>query len=181
MATTDRPDRGEGSRTSRRLLDSARPLLWGALAVVVVALVAGFLFSRTDPQRAATILLGDQVLTEPEGEVTSGPAPTSGQFDGGPTCGAVAEPVPADQQVDALAAGIVVVQYRSAEDAEAVTGALAGRPTEVLVAPNADIDAPVVATAWGRRLRLEQVDAQVLQAFVTAHAGIGPRVTDCQP
>lgn len=166
---------------SRRLVDGARPVLWGTLAVVVVALVAGFLFSRTDPQRAAAILLGDQVLTEPEGEVTSGPAPTSGQFDGGPTCGVVTDPVAPEQQVDALAAGIVVVQYRSADDAEAVTGALASRPTEVLVAPNADIDAPVVATAWGRRLRLDQVDAPVLQAFVTAHAGIGPRVTACQP
>ena len=166
---------------SRRLVDSARPLLVGALAVVAIALVAGFVFSRSDPQRAATILLGDQVLTEPEGEVTSGPAPTSGQFDGGPTCGVVTDPVAAKQQVDALAAGIVVVQYRSADDAPAVTEALAGRATEVLVAPNADLDAPVVATAWGRRLRLDQVDAPMLRAFVTAHAGLGPRVTACQP
>ncbi len=166
---------------SRRLADSARPVLWGALAVVVVALLAGFVFSRTDPQRAATILLGDQVLTEPEGEVTSGPAPTSGQFDGGPTCGVVTDPVPPEAQVDALAAGIVVVQYRSADDATALTEALAGRPTEVLVAPNAEIDAPVVATAWGRRLRLESVEPALLQAFVTAHAGIGPRVTPCEP
>ena len=166
---------------SRRVADGVRPVLWGAVAVVVVALVAGIVFSRTDPQRAATILLGDQVLTEPEGEVTRGSAPTSGQFDGGPTCGVMTDPVAPEQQVDALAAGVVVVQYRSADDAQAVTEALAGRPTEVLVAPNADLDAPVVATAWGRRLRLERVDAPVLQAFVTAHAGIGPRVTACEP
>ena len=91
------------------------------------------------------------------------------------------EPVGTQEQVDALAAGIVVVQYRSPEDASAVTEAVAERATDVLVAPNPDLDAPVVATAWGRRLRLDQVDAQVLRAFVTAHAGIGPRVTSCQP
>ena len=166
---------------SGRLFDSARPVLWGALAVVVVALLAGFLFSRTDPQRAAAILLGDQVLTEPEGEATTGPAPSSGVSSGGPTCGVVTEPVTTDRQVDALAAGIVVVQYRSSDDAEALTEAVAGRPTDVLVAPNADLDAPVVATAWGRRLRLDQVDAPVLRAFVTAHAGIGPSVAPCEP
>ncbi len=91
------------------------------------------------------------------------------------------DPVTPDQQVDALAAGIVVVQYRSADDATELTEAVAGRPTEVLVAPNADLDAPVVATAWGRRLRLEGVEPALLQAFVTAHAGIGPRVTACEP
>ncbi len=148
---------------------------------MVVGLVAGVVFSRTDPQRAAAMLLGDQVLTEPEGEVTTGPAPSSGQAEEGPTCGVVADPVPTDQQVDSLAAGVVVVQYRDPEDADALTTALAERPTEVLVAPNGDLDSRVVATAWGRRLRLDEVDAPLLRAFVTAHAGIGPQVTDCQP
>lgn len=181
MDTPDRPDAGDPHSTAGRLVSSMRPVLWGALAVVVVALVAGFVFSRTDPQRAATILLGDRVLTEPEGEVTSGPAPSSGEFRGAPTCGILTGELAAATQVDALAAGIVVVQYRTADQAQAVTEALAGRPTAVLVAPNDDLDAPVVATAWGRRLRLEQVDAPALRAFVTAHAGLGPRVTDCRP
>ena len=158
-----------------------RPVLWGALGVIVVGLLAGVVFSRTDPQRAAALLLGDQVLTEPEGEVTTGPAPSSGQPSGGPTCGVVTEPVSTEAQVDSLAAGIVVVQYRDPDDAAALTEALAERPTEVLVAPNADLDARLVATAWGRRLRLEEVDPPVLRAFVTAHAGIGPQVTPCQP
>ena len=156
-------------------------MLWGALGVIVVGLLAGVLFSRTDPQRAAALLLGDQVLTEPEGEVTTGPAPSSGQPSSGPTCGVVTDPVSTERQVDSLAAGIVVVQYRDPDDAAALTEALAERPTEVLVAPNADLDARLVATAWGRRLRLEELDPPVLRAFVTAHAGIGPQVTPCQP
>lgn len=170
-----------GGPVARRMLRGAPPVLWGLLAVVVVGLVAGVLFSRTDPQRAATMLLGDQVVTEPEGEMTSAPAPTSGDAEAGPTCGMLSEPVDGQQQVDALAAGLVVVQYRDPDDADAVTEALADRPTEVLVAPNGDLDTPVVATAWGRRLRLDEVDEPLLRAFVTAHAGLGPQVTDCQP
>lgn len=166
---------------ARRVLRNASPVLWGLLGVVVVGLLAGVLFSRSDPQRAATMLLGDQVRTEPEGEVTSGPAPTSGEAVDGPTCGMVSGPVGAQQQVDALAAGLVVVQFRDPADADDVTEALAERPTEVLVAPNGELDARVVATSWGRRLRLETVDAPLLRAFVTAHAGLGPKVTACRP
>lgn len=154
-------------------------MLWGALAVVVVGLIAGIVFSRTDPRRAATMLLGDQVLTEPEGEVTSGPAPSSGMPEGGPSCGVVTKPVTAQRQVDALAAGIVVVQYRDDRDGDVVAEAVAQRPRAVLVAPNAGLDARLVATAWGRRLRLHTVDGPMLRAFVTAHAGIAPQVTPC--
>lgn len=177
---TDRTPDAADEPPARRLLGSARPVLWGALAVVVVGLVAGVVFSRTDPRRAAAMLLGEQVLTEPEGEATGGPAPSSGSWEGGPSCGVVAEPVTAQRQVDALAAGIVVVQYRDDRDGDAVAQAVAGRPTAVLVAPNADLDARLVATAWGRRLRLDSVDGPMLRAFVTAHAGIGPQVTPCE-
>jgi hypothetical protein len=165
----------------RRLLRSARPVLWGAVAVVAVGLVAGVLFSRTDPRRAARLLLAEQVRTEPEGEVTSGPAPSSGEGDSGPRCGVVGTTVPTDEQIGALAAGIVIVQYRDPADGDAIAEILAEHPTKVLVAPNPDVGAPVVATAWGRRLRLGSVDGPLLRAFVTAHAGLGPAVAACRP
>jgi hypothetical protein len=176
---SDDTRRDADERVARRWLDSARPLLWGALAVVVVGLVAGIVFSQADPRHAASLMLGSQVTTEPEGEATSGPAPTSGRAVGTPTCGIQSRPVAASTQVAALRAGIVVVQYRDTADAEAVVEALASRSDDVLVAPNRDLTSPVVATAWGRRLRLPEVDGQLLRAFVTAHAGIGPAVTDC--
>lgn len=178
---TGEPRHGADEPGARRVLRHARPVLWGLLAVVVVGLVAGVLFSRTDPRRAARVMLGDQVRTEPEGEATTAPAPSSGVRAGGPTCGVTASPVTLQTQVDALAAGIVVVQYREEDDVDELARALADRSTRALVAPNADLDAPVVATAWGRRLRLDRVDRQLLRAFVTAHAGIGPHVVDCRP
>lgn len=178
---TDQTHHDANEQPARRLLASARPVLWGALAVVVVGLVSGIVFSRTDPQRAASMLLGDEVLTEPEGEAVGGPAPTSGQRRDGPTCGMVTEPLTTQQQIDALAGGVVVVQYRERSQAERISEALADRPTEVLVAPNPQLLHPVVATAWGRRLRLATADAAMLRAFVTAHAGIGPDVVACAP
>lgn len=147
--------------------------------LVVAALVAGLVFSRTDPRRAASLLIEGQVETEADGEATGPPAPTSGDAAADPVCGVSDEPVSVDTQVGALAAGIVVVQYRDGEDAEKVVGAVAETPTRVLVAPNPELSIPLVATAWGRRLELESVDEQALRAFVTAHAGLGPDVTEC--
>lgn len=178
---TGEPRRGADEPGARRMLRHAGPVLWGLLAVVVIGLVAGVVFSRTDPRHAARVLLGEQVRTEPEGEATSGPAPSSGKRAGGPTCGVAGSPVPVQAQIDALAAGVVVVQYRDEDHADALSQALADRSRLVLVAPNRDLDAAVVATAWGRRLRLDGADGHVLRAFVTAHAGIGPQVTDCNP
>lgn len=178
---TGEPRRGAGEPEARRVLSRVRPVLWGLVAVVVAGLVAGVVFSRADPRRAARVLLGDQVQTEPEGEATSAPAPSSGVRADEPMCGVTASPADVQTQIDALAAGVVVVQYRDADNADELTRALADRSTRVLVAPNPDLDVPVVATAWGRRLRLGRVDRQLLRAFVTAHAGIGPHVLECTP
>lgn len=162
-----------------RLWASWRPFLLAMVGVMVVALVAGVVFSRTDPRRAASLLLEGQVETESEGEVTGPPAPTSGDPTADPVCGVSDDPIEVATQVGALAAGIVVVQYRGEDDAERVVGAVAETPTRVLVAPNPDLPVPVVATAWSRRLELGEVDPQALRAFVTAHEGLGPDVTEC--
>lgn len=49
----------------------------------------------------------------------------------------------------------------------------------VIVSPYAGQDAPVIATAWGRQLRLQKADDPRIQQFVRAYAGNGPekRVT----
>jgi hypothetical protein len=49
------------------------------------------------------------------------------------------------------------------------------------VAPNPSLEARVVATAWTRRLELDEVLPSVLQAFVTAHGGSGPDPEPCEP
>jgi hypothetical protein len=49
----------------------------------------------------------------------------------------------------------------------------------VLAAPNGELTDPLVATAWGRRLRLSTVNEQLLSAFVTAYGGQGPENGGC--
>ncbi len=168
----------EGSRGAGRTI--GRWALAG-LAVAVVALLAGVLFGRADPQRAARLLIRDLVLTEPVGEATGPPAPTSGTAQAAPMCGVVAEPLDVQSQVDAMAAGVVVLQYRLEEHAARIQAFAASRPTEVVAGPNPDLDANVVATAWTRRMRLDDPNTELLSAFVTAHAGIGPDVQPCAP
>ena len=75
---------------------------------------------------------------------------------------------------------LLVIGNGGREHALAWKLAQSPRVDEVLVAPNPDIDASVVATAWGRRLRLDRADGSLLRAFVTAHAGIGPQVMACR-
>jgi hypothetical protein len=48
----------------------------------------------------------------------------------------------------------------------------------VYVAPNPDLPALVVATAWVHTLRCSEVDAGALEDFVSQFAGQGPAADD---
>lgn len=180
--------------------DPARPSLGQSLkrfalalvAVAVIGLVAGIAYGRGTPERAAGTILDDLVVVEElQGDdrvpaTTQDPAPTSGDHVGEAVCGRSEEPFDADTQLASLAAGRILVQYHP----DAVTGVeLEGLETwwrdghthDVVIAPNPRLDAPVVATAWMRRLPLRGVETSFLSTFVTAYAGTGPRPEPCQP
>lgn len=171
-------DTGEGP-PGRALRRSLGQLLVVVVAIALVGAGAGYLFGRTDPQRAARLLIRDFVQTEPEGEVTGLPAPTSGTPDGPPTCGYVTEPLGLEAQVNAIVAGIVVVQFRDEDDASVLSAFAADHGRRTLVAPNPELVPRVVATAWGRRMRLSDPNVELLSAFVQAHAGFGPAAAAC--
>jgi hypothetical protein len=65
----------------------------------------------------------------------------------------------------------VLVQHRPDVDASALAD-LAG--DRVVVAPNPDLPAPVVATAWLHKRTCTEPDVDALQAFVDARVGHGP-------
>jgi hypothetical protein len=97
--------------------------------------------------------------------------PTSGpHVSGAVPTGVVGESLPGAVQVAILEGGNVLVQYRdlAGTDLEAVTG-LAGE--HVVVAPNPDLPAPVVATAWTYKLTCDAVDVDALETFIADHAG----------
>ena len=143
------------------------------VGVIVLGLVAGWLFGRTSPERAASTLVSDLVITEAVGEEQLDPAaPTSGDPEGPPVCGVQDDPVSPQRQIASLDAGVVLVQYRPSElaaDEVEMLRSLAERGRPVLVAPNPDLGAAVVGTAWTRRLGLEAPNQQLLAAFITAY------------
>ncbi len=109
-----------------------------------------------------------------EPEYLSDP-PTSGPHQPGPArSGVVDEPLSRPVQVGQLEAGAVLLQH--AEDLPgdqlAELQALAG--DLVIVGPNGDLPAPVVATAWTFKLECQAVDAAAIAEFVAEHRGQGP-------
>jgi hypothetical protein len=164
----------------RQLRRSLLRLLAGVAFVVVIGLAAGYAFGRTDARRAAGLVVADFVADEPIGTATEGPAPTSGvrpQVD--VACGVQDDPLSVAEQIAALRAGVIVVQYRD-EGLSGEVAAWTADRNQVVAAFNADLDDPVVATAWGRRLRISHVNEQLLGAFVTAYAGTGPDDQACR-
>jgi hypothetical protein len=98
--------------------------------------------------------------------------PTSGPHVAGPGLrGVQAERLRTVLQVGVLEEGKVLVQYQPAAGDPSPLMELAG--DQVVVAPNPDLNTPVVATAWGHRLTCTAVDPTAVAAFVAARAGQG--------
>jgi hypothetical protein len=121
-----------------------------------------------DPGSARHVLPGG-----PEPPYTSDPPTSGAHLPGSEAQGALRQPLARPEQVAVLEEGGVLVQYRDLADRE--RRRLEGLAAEdVVVAPNDQLDAPVVATAWRYRLRCTAVDPGALQRFVDAHRGGGP-------
>lgn len=127
---------------------------------------------RIDPDHLVHLLPGAEepgYLTDPP---TSGPhAPSAARH------GVAEEPLLRSEQVGQLEAGVVLLQHDGtlAADDLAALEALADQP-DVLVAPNDDLPAPVVATAWTRKLVCASLDGggtEALATFVADLAGRG--------
>lgn len=95
--------------------------------------------------------------------------PTSGPHLSGPApSGALDTPIDRPTQVQVLEQGGVVIQYRDLEPAAVDhLEALAG--DSVVVAPNPELPAPVVATAWATKRSCDGVDLEALGAFIAEH------------
>jgi hypothetical protein len=114
-------------------------------------------------------VLGDEDLDYTSDPPTSGPhQPTP------PVGGVVDEPITRPIQVGILERGDVLLQYQpSLADAER-TALEALADDRVTVAPNADLDDPIVATGWLFKQTCSAVDVDELEQFVADHVGNGP-------
>ena len=171
---------GEGRRTGSSGGGPNKTYL--IIGLVVVLFVAGF---------AALIFLDmrEQTASSPPGEVEEidvGPAgqhtgedvdyeqnpPAGGEHDPvWQNAGFYSEPVRDENVVHTLEHGAVWITYRPDLPQGQVDQIreLAQGESCVLVSPYPDLDAPLVATAWGKQLRLESADDPNLDRFVRSY------------
>jgi hypothetical protein len=111
---------------------------------------------------------------ETDVEYTSDP-PTSGPHQAGPPVeGVVDEPIARPVQVGILERGDVLLQHRPDLSDGALADLEALAAPGVVIAPNPDLPAPVVATAWTYKRTCDDVDVAALQEFVDERSGKGP-------
>ena len=92
-------------------------------------------------------------------------------------CGVYDTPLQNEMAVHSLEHGAIWFTYRSDLPAADVTAlaALAKGRKDILVSPWDDsLPAPLVATAWGRQLRLQSASDPRIVQFVTLYASQGP-------
>lgn len=123
-----------------------------------------------DPEWALHLLPSapePEYLTEPP---TSGPHLTTE-----PATGVQDTPLDRPEQVSVLEVGSVLVQYRPTAVDDADRGRLERLAADdVVVAPNPDLDDPVVATAWLRKQACDGVAIEAVTAFTQEERGRGP-------
>jgi hypothetical protein len=94
-------------------------------------------------------------------------------------CGFYSEPVRSETAVHSMEHGAVWITYRSSLPPEQVDKLreLANNKTYVLVSLYPDLPTPVVASAWGKQLRLDSAEDPHLKQFVSAFRQ-GPRTPE---
>jgi hypothetical protein len=170
---------GEVQQERTKLQRLRRQLLWVVVAMFALGLVGfggGWLFAQFSGPTAARMMLGDRVEVEretPGDPPAAQTAPTWGDSDEDPLCGVAAEPVDPAEQIAVLDAGGVVMQYRpddvTGDDRRLLRTIPEDFGSHVLVAPNPELDHPVVATAWEHRLAMDHAEEATAHAFVEGY------------
>jgi hypothetical protein len=85
-------------------------------------------------------------------------------------CGVYTEPINSENAIHSLEHGAVWITYRPGlpkKQVQQLQG-LAGGESYVLLSPMEDLPSPVVASAWGKQLRLDDASGSRLEQFVSA-------------
>lgn len=153
-----------------------RPISISFATGVIFALAATLTACGTDPTGGAafcgTAVIEDldplsvqHVLPGADVSYLTSP-PTSGPHLGGPApSGVVDEPLPEMMQVTILEGGRTLVQYQPDLPPADIESLRALGSLRIVVAPNATLDSPVVATRWRARLTCSQPSPTELEAF----------------
>ena len=171
--STRNSGRGEESEGSRRT--------YVIIAVVAAVVIGGFITlavidsrqraASTPPSDVQTIDVGDAGQhTEEDVNYEQSP-PAGGEHN--PTwqnCGYYDEPVRNETAVHSLEHGAVWITYSPdlPNDQLNVLRERATNETYLLVSPMEDLPSPVVASAWGKQVQLEDAENEDLDKFIRA-------------
>ncbi len=174
-------------RQSRRRQKQLRKwgLVGGAgLAVILVIVLVVWLTARPTLGEAMPIEGADHVADGALPAQVSVDPPTSGtHYDQPAEAGFYEEPVDDGYLIHSLEHGYVIISYNCDElsDSECsslkadISDTVASFDTfKVIGVPRPGMDVPVALTSWGRIDKLEQFDAESVQAFVRNNRGKAP-------
>ena len=165
----------ERSRQAARARRQAL-VIWGAAAVLVVAIAGAVTFAIIHEQSTRPSLAAVETFEVEQGHTTEPVTYAQAPPAGGEhhpvwlNCGVYTEPVPEDHAVHSLEHGAVWVTYQpdlAVADVQTLEDALPD--TYTILSPHEGLTAPVVASAWGVQLRLDGADDPRLEAFVTEY------------
>ncbi len=157
------------------------------MVVIPLALVAGLIiWSATRPRPG--VQLPDQgnrhlkIQTEAHVPYNSKP-PTSGPHTGKAPWGMASTQLPDEIQVHNLEDGGVIIHYDPAQVNTSTIAALEAivkpyylKSKNVILEPYANLDSPIVLTAWTRLQKLDAPDKRLIQQFINAYLGIDHHV-----
>ena len=152
-----------------------RPMLWGAIAFAVIAVVAGVAAVRSGG--SANAIPGLRTYGTPraghvENDVQYPQRPPVGgpHWEEWQSCGFYNGPVASEAAVHSLEHGAVWITYRrdaSSDDVELLRKLSAETPY-ILITAYQGQRAPIVASAWGRQLAMPSARDRRLAAFLIA-------------
>ena len=155
---------------------------WGPIiiAAIVVALIAAFVVvvvldsrqqaAQEPPEGVETIEIASRNHVEEDVDYERTP-PAGGEHNSiWQNCGVYEEPVRSENALHSLEHGAVWITYRPDLPEEQVQQLqrMAEGESYVLVSPMEDLPSQVVASAWGKQLRLEGASDPRLEQFVSA-------------
>ncbi|HET7478693.1 MAG TPA: DUF3105 domain-containing protein [Rubrobacteraceae bacterium] len=172
-----------GSRTTPRRLDNAgreRPwgliIVGGILALVLIAFVTVVVLdsreqaARTPPSEVKTYKV-ERGHTESNVKYAQSP-PVGGQHNPvWQNCGFYSQPVRNENAVHSLEHGAVWITYQPdlPKDQVNTIKDLTESQDYILASPYPGLDSPVVASAWGKQIKLQSANDSGLKQFISAY------------
>ena len=180
--TKPSPTRDARSKGRQTNAPSSRRGLWIGLGVVALIAVLALLWTRTRSDTLTGVTMFPNLERgHQSGPMTYAQTPPVGGVHNPvwQNCGIYDEPLANENAVHSLEHGAVWVTYRpdlAATEVAQLRGLVRGRPY-TLLSPYPGLPAPVVASAWGVQLSVEQATDARLQQFLQTYVQ-GPQTPE---